>query len=324
MRRRELIVGLGAAAAGWPRMLRAQEPGRTYRVAYLGPSPRGSPPQHAFLEGLGKLGFVEGKNLEQDTRGYGLRPGQFAQAAQELVEAKPDLIYCGGPEAGRAAQQATKTIALLVNSDDLVGEGLVASIAHPGGNTTGVSILSPSLDGKRFDILFELIPNARRIDALGGGDTANAQHFQALREAARARGVELVIRTVATYGEIAPAIEAAKASGAAGLNVLGSALLFGNRRVIFERTAALGLPAIYQWPENAREGGLVGYGPSLVRIYGEQISRMAAKILRGAKPADLPVEHPDKFELAINQKLANALGLKIPPLLLTQADEVIE
>lgn len=133
-----------------------------------------------------------------------------------------------------------------VNSDDLVGEGLVAAIAHPGGNTTGVSILSPELDGKRFEILLELIPGARRIDALGGSDTANAQHFAALREAAAARGGELVIRTIGRYDEITPAIEAAKAAGAAGLNVLGSALLFGNRKVIFERSAALRLPAIYQ------------------------------------------------------------------------------
>ena len=324
MNRRGFIVLLGGAVSVRPRIVRAQEPGRTYRVAYLGPSPGGSPPQRAFLEGLGKLGFVEGKNLEQDTRGYGLRPGQFGQAAQELVQANPDLIYCGGPEPGRAAQQATKTIPLLVNTDDMVGEGLVASIAHPGGNTTGVSILSPDLDGKRFDILLELLPGARRIGALAGSDTANAQHFEALQAAAHARGVELVIRKVGTYGEIAPAVEAAKAAGAAGLNVLGSALLFGNRRIIFERAAALGLPAIYQWPENPHEGGLIGYGPSIVRIYADQLVRMAAEILRGTKPADIPVEHPTRFYLAVNLKTAKALGLTMPPLLLTQANEVIE
>lgn len=303
---------------------RAQESGRTYRIAYLGPSPQGAPPQAAFLEALDKLGFVEGKNLEVDRRGFGRRPEQFMQAAEQLVEAKPDLILCGGPQPGRAAQQMTTTIPLLVNTDDMIGEGLVASIAHPGGNTTGVSVHSPDLDGKRLEILIELIPATRRIDALGGSDTSNEQHFQALREAARARGVELVIRAVRGYGEIAPAIDSAKASGADGLNVLGSALLFGNRKIIFERTATLGLPAIYQWPENAREGGLLGYGPSITRIYAEQMSRLAAKLLRGAKPGDLPVEHPDRFELAINQKVANALGLKVPPTLLAEADEVVE
>ena len=324
MRRRDLLALLGGAGAGWPLPGRAQEPGRIYRIAYLGPSARGAPFQLAFVEALGKAGFVTGKNLEADPRGSGLRPGQFAQAAETLVEARPDLIICGGPEAGRAAQRATKTIPLLVNTDDMVGEGLVASIAHPGGNTTGVSIHSPDLDGKRLEILLELLPGGRRIAALGGSDTANEQHFEMLRETARDRGIELVIHTAATYGDIVPALEAAKAAGAAGLNILGSALLFGNRSVIFERTAVLGLPAIYQWPENAREGGLIGYGPSLTRIYGEQLSRLAVKLLRGARPADLPVEQPDKFELVINLKTAKALGLTVPPSILARADEVIE
>jgi putative tryptophan/tyrosine transport system substrate-binding protein len=324
MRRRELITLVGGAAVAWPLSVFAQEPGRTYRIAYLGPSPRGAPPQFAFFEALGKLGIVEGKNLEVDARGFARRPEQFVQAAKELVQAKPDLILCGGPDPGRAAQQATKTIPLLVNTDDMVGEGLVASIAHPGGNTTGISIHSPTLDAKRFEILLELIPGARSIDALAGSDTANPQHFQELRDAARARGVQLAVRTVGAYGEIAPAIEAAKTSGAAGLNVLGSALLFGNRQVIIERTAALGFPAIYQWPENAREGGLIAYGPSIVRIYREQMSRLALKILRGTKPVDLPVEQPDKFELTINLKTAKTLGLTVPQAILAQADDIIE
>jgi ABC-type uncharacterized transport system substrate-binding protein len=322
-RRRFFWVFAGAAASlSWP--ARAQQPGRVYRIAYLGVSPRGAPFQLAFFEALGKAGFIVGKNLEADPRGSGLRPGQFAQAAEALVEAAPDLIICGGPEAGRAAQKATKTISLLVNTDDMVGEGLVASIPHPGGNTTGVSIHSSDLDGKRLEFLIELLPGARYIEALGGSDTANEQHFEMLRETARARGVELVIHTAAAYGDIAPALEAAKAAGAAGVNVLGSALLFGNRSVIFERTAALGLPAIYQWPENASEGGLIGYGPSITRILGEQLSRLAVKLLRGAVPADLPVEQPDKFELVINLKVAKALGLAVPQSLLARADEVIE
>jgi putative ABC transport system substrate-binding protein len=159
---------------------------------------------------------------------------------------------------------------------------------------------------------------------LAGTDTANDDHFAVLQDAARARGVELTIRIADGYAAIAPAIEAAKKAGAGGLNVLGSALLFGNRQVIFERTAALRLPAIYQWPENADEGGLIGYGPSITRIYTDQISRLAAKILQGANPGDLPVERPDKFEMAINSKVAKALDLGVPSLLLAQADAVIE
>ena len=323
MRRRDLLA-LAGASAFWRCDAGAQELGRLYRVAYLGPSPISAPPQRAFFAALDKLGFVEGKNLIIDQRGFKQAPGQFSQAAALLVEAKPDLIVCGGPEAGRAAQKATKTIPLIVNSDDLLGEGLVASIAHPGGNTTGISVHSPDLDGKRFEILLELLPGARRIDALAGSDTANDHHFSVLQNAARARGIELTIRAANSYAAIAPAIEAAKTAGAQGLNVLGSALLFGSRDVIFARTEALRLPAIYQWPENAQEGGLIGYGSSITRIYGEQISRLAVRIFQGTKPGDLPVELPDKFEMAINTKVAKAINLAIPSLLLTQADEVIE
>ena len=323
MRRRELIAVLGAVAA-WPDRGRAQEAGRTYRVAYLGPSPQNAPPQAAFFAALAEAGFLDGKNLKIDTRGYGLHPGQYEEIARELVAAKADLIVCGGPEPGRATRKATTTIPILVNTDDMVGEGLVASIARPEGNVTGVSIRSPDLDGKRLEILLELLPAAHRIDGLAGVDTANEKHFTELRQAAKSRGIEFVIRTAADYGEIAPAIEAAKAAGAAGLNVLGSALLFGNRKVIFEQTAALGLPTIYQWPENAQEGGLLAYGPSITRIYREQLSRMAIKMLRGTKPSDLPVELPDKFDLAINLKVAKALGLTIPPAFLDRADEVVE
>jgi putative tryptophan/tyrosine transport system substrate-binding protein len=208
---------------------------------------------------LDKGGFVEGKNLVLDQRGYAQRPGQFAETARQLVGAKPDLILYGGPEAGAAARDATKTIPLLVNTDDMVSEGLVSSLAHPGGNVTGVAIRSPDLDGKRLEILLELLPDARNIGALAGSDAANEEHFRALRDAARSRGVELSIRTAGSYGEISPAIEAAKTSGAAGLNVLY-----------------------------------------------------------------MPIEQPVKFELVLNLKTAKTIGLTIPQLIFTRADEVIE
>jgi len=317
-------MALLGGAVVWPLAARAQEAGRVYRIAYLGPSPEDTPPQLGYFRALAKAGFVQGKNLERVTRGYGQSPGQFAETARVLVTDRPEIIICGGPEAGRAAQQATKTIPLLIITDDMVGEGFVTSIAHPGGNITGVAFRSPDLDGKRLEILLELIPGARLIYGLTGSDTANAEHSEALRQAAQARGIDYVVSTVASYVGIAPAIDAAKAAGAAGLNVMGSALLFGNRKVIFETTAALRVPAIYQWPENAREGGLIGYGPSITQIYAEQLSRLTVKILRGAKPGDLPVEQPDEFVLAVNLKVAKALGLTVPPRIVERADEVIE
>jgi putative ABC transport system substrate-binding protein len=322
--RRRALIGLLGVAAAWPLAARAQEAGRIYRIAYLGPSPEHAPPQAGYFQALAKAGFVEAKNLDRISRGYGQRPGEFAETAKALIADKPDLIVCGGSEAGRAAQQSTKTIPLLINTDDMVGEGFVTSIAHPGGNITGVAIRSPDLDGKRLEILLEVLPAARLVYGLTGNDTAKPEHFQALRQAAQGRGVEYVVSTVASYAEIAPAIAAAKAAGAAGLNVMGSALLFGNRQAIFEETAAVGLPAIYQWPENAHEGGLIGYGPSIAQIYLEQLSRLTVKILRGAKPGDLPVEQPDKFALAVNLKVAKALGLAVPPRIVDRADEVIE
>ena len=207
----------------------------------------------------------------------------------------------------------------------MVGEGLVRSLAHPGGDATGVSILATELDGKRQEILIELFPGVRRIAALADSRTAVPKKLQALQDAARARSVELVIHTVGTPEEIAPAIDAAKASGAAGLNVLASPLFFvPNQRIIFERTAALALPATYQWPEQAREGGLVGYGPSIVQIYRQQVSRLLVELLRGTKPADLPVEQPTTFELVVNLTTAKAIGLTIPESFLARADEVIE
>jgi putative tryptophan/tyrosine transport system substrate-binding protein len=323
--RRKIIALLGGTILAWPLTLRGQEPGRTYRLGVLSTVPRTSPGPVALYDGLSRLGFVEGQNLQVDGQGYGLRPEQFAQHAAELVKAKVDVILStGAVDSIRAAQRATATIPILGMTDDMVAEGLVRSLAHPGGNTTGVSILATELDGKRQELLIELIPGARRIAALADSRTAVPKKLQALQDAARARGVDLVIHTVGTPEEIAPAIDAAKASGVAGLNVLASPLFVPNQQVIFERTAALGLPAMYQWPEMAQEGGLAGYGPSLVQIFRQQVSRLLAELLRGTKPADLPVEQPTTFELVVNLKTAKALGLTIPEPFLARADDVIE
>jgi putative tryptophan/tyrosine transport system substrate-binding protein len=322
--RRKLIALLGGTILALPSEVHGQEPGRTYRIGSLQITSRDAPNHIALYDEMSRLGFVEGQNLQIDGQGYGLRPEQFAQHAAELVKAEVDVIHCAGAAAFRAAQQATATIPILGVSDDMVGEGLVRSLAHPGGNTTGVSIFAIELDGKRQELLIELIPGARRIAALADSFTAAPTKLQALQDAARATGAELVIHTIGTPEDIAPAIDAAKASGVAGLNVLASPLLNTNRRIIFERTAALSLPAMYQWPEDAQESGLVGYGPSLVQIYRRQVSRLLAKILRGTKPADIPVEQPTTFELVINLKTAKALGLTIPPAIIGLADEVIE
>ncbi len=276
-----------------------------------------------FFVELRQLGFVEGENLIVDRRGFSARYEQYPVLAAELVEAKVDAIMCGGEAAVRAAQAATRTIPILAIADDMIGTGLVPSLARPGGNTTGISILAGDLDGKRQEILIDLIPGVRRIAALSDAHTNTPGQLRALQEAAGTRAVELSIHPVDRPQEIAPAVAAAKAAGAAALNVLASPLLHDNVPTILARTAELRLPAVYQWPEIAEQGGLVGYGPRFSEVF-RQWARQLQKVLAGATPADLPVEQPTKFELVINLKTAAALGLEVPPTLLVRADQVIE
>jgi ABC-type uncharacterized transport system substrate-binding protein len=321
--RREFITLLGGAVA-WPLELRAQEPGRVYRLGGLTPSPHDAPHYTALFDELRRLGFIDGQNLTVDWRGYGLPIEQFPDLAVELIKAKADVIFCAGDAAIRAAQRATETTPILAVTDDMVGSGLVRSLARPDGNTTGVTILATELDGKRQEILMEAVPGLRRLVALADINATTPQHVQALQDAARARGAELSIHRVTNSEEIVPAIDATKTSDAAALNVLSSPLLFANRRVIIERTRELRLPAIYQWPEMAEEGGLIAYGPPLLQMFRELGRRHLIKLFRGVKPTDLPVEQPTKFDLAINLTTAKALGLKVPPMLLARADKVIE
>jgi putative tryptophan/tyrosine transport system substrate-binding protein len=320
MRRRDLIVLLGGAALLRAPIGRAQEPGRVYRLGILAPA---SDAAYAPLfDELRRLGFVEGKNVQVDFRGS-VRAEEAPKLAETLVAAGVDAILAGGETRIRAAQKATRTIPILALDEDLLRHGLVSSLAHPGGNTTGISILSTELDGKRQDLLTELVPAARHIAALGDPASTLPEQLRALQDAAQARGIELSVYWVSKPEEIVAAIEKAQASGAQALNVLATPLFFANQRLIIERTAALKLPAIYQWPEIAEAGGLAAYGPRITGIF-RQRARQLAKILRGAKPAEIPVEQPYKFELVINLKTADALGLTVPPLLLAMADKEIE
>jgi len=324
MKRREFITLLGGAAAAWPLTARGQEPGRIYRLGGLHASPRNAPHFVALFDELRRLGFTEGQNLVIDAAGYGLSPEQMEVHAADLVKAGVDVILAGGVAGVRPAQRVTASIPILAITDDMLSEGLVRSLAKPGGNTTGVTILASELDGKRQEILIEAVPGARRIAALADSNVSTPPRLRALEDAARARGVDLSIHSVAHREEIGSAIDAAKAAGVEGLNVLSSPLLFNSRAFIFDRAAALRLPAVYQWPEMAEEGGLIGYGPLIVSSFRDTMSRQLAKLLRGAQPADLPVEQPTRFELVINLKTAKAIGHDVPAALVLRADKVIE
>jgi putative ABC transport system substrate-binding protein len=244
--------------------------------------------------------------------------------AADFAKGQVDVILALGEYAIRPAQRATATIPILASADDMVGSGFVNSLARPGGNTTGISILATELDGKRQEILTEAVPGLRRIAVLADSKITALPQLKALQEAARERGVDLSIHQITRPEEIAAAIDAAKASDVAALNVLASPVLARSRPIIMQRVAALRLPTIYQWPEAAEEGGFVAYGPRLVETFRELMTPQLVKLLRGAKAADLPIEQPTKFELVINLKTAKALGLTIPEPFLIRADKVIE
>jgi ABC-type uncharacterized transport system substrate-binding protein len=323
VKRREFITGLGGVLACSPRV-GAQEPGRIYRVGSLHASPRNAPHHLALFDELRRLGFINGQNLEVDAFGYSMSAEQFAVHAADLTKARPDVILTGGDAAVRAAQQATTSIPILALTDDMVGQGFVRSLGQPGGNTTGVTLLASELDGKRQEILIEAVPGVRRLATLADSNTTTPSRLRALEEAARARGVELSIHQIAQREEIGSAIDAAKAAGAGALNVLASALLFNSRAFIFARVTALRLPAVYQWPEMAEQGGLIGYGPLIVQLYRDIVSRQLVQLLRGVSPKDLPVEQPTRFELVINLRAAKAIGHDLPAALVLRADKVIE
>ena len=251
MRRRDFIALLGSAAAAWPRAAQAQQTGRIYHLGFLAPFTRDLPFNVAFFDELRRLRFVEGQNLTVDYRVFAPRVDLISQYAAELVKAQPDVIYAGGVVAIRAAQYATKAIPILGITDDMVGEGLVDSLARPNGNTTGVSILATELDGKRQEILIEAVPGLRRMAALADANNTAGAKLDALQAAARARNIELSIYRAAKREEITAAIDAANTSGATALNVLASPMLDANHKLIMDRISALRLPAMYQWPELA-------------------------------------------------------------------------
>jgi putative ABC transport system substrate-binding protein len=326
-KRREFITLLGGMAAACPLGSHAQEPGRTYRLGALMPAPRQSPAVHAMLDELSRNGFTEGQNLLVIPGGFEVGNEDLTKLAAELVKVAPDVILAGPAPPLRALQAATRTVPVVGMSEDMVGEGLVSSLARPGGNITGISLLSPELDGKRQEILIEAVPQARRIAAMADSQAAPSYHLQALQHAARSRGVDLSVFEVGGPEEIVSAIDAAKTSGAEALNFLASPLFSvpgtRNNNVVMERVASVRLPAIFQWPDTAEAGALAGYGPRFTDVY-RQRARMVLKILRGAKPADIPVEQPARFELVINLRAAKLIGHEIPAELVLRADEVIE
>jgi putative tryptophan/tyrosine transport system substrate-binding protein len=241
--------------------------------------------------------------------------------AIELVRSRPDVILAIGPEAAHAAQRATRSIAIVAMADDLVTSGLVKSMPHPEGNITGVAIFAFQLNVKRLEILHEALPEARRVGILA--DHNPIPSLLALDGAAHDLGIDIVPLAAPSKEEIVQAIDAMKARSVDAVNVLASPILWNFRSLILERLRVSRLPPIWQWPEGAEQGGLIGYGPRDDAVF-RQAALQVAKLLQGAMVADVPVEQPTKFELVINTKTARALGIAIPPTMLGRADQVID
>jgi putative ABC transport system substrate-binding protein len=321
MRRREFIAVVGSAAVAWPLAARAQQ-SRLPLVGILRISPKdGEIFLGPFRRYMKAIGWEEGRNvrfLPAFTEG---RNDRARSLAGELVGQNVDVIIAFGNPLIQASQRATETIPIVGMADDMVGSGLADSMARPGRNTTGVSILAAELDVKRFEILHEFVPQAHRIGVLA--DPTSIATRAKLTSAARDLEVELVVLEAQSQEEVSRSLDAIPAANVGAVNVLASPLLFAARLLIMERMRAMRTPAIYQWPETAEEGGLLAYGPRLLLCYRHVVG-LVDKVLRGAKPAELPIEQPSKFELVVNLNTASSIGLTIPSTLLLRSDEVID
>jgi putative ABC transport system substrate-binding protein len=328
MRRREFIMLLGGAAA-WPLAARAQQTGKGPRIGYLGTSSP-SLERHlvdAFRQRLRELGHVDGENITIEYRWTEGRDDRLASLAAELVRLQPDVIVTSGTPGTLAAKQATSTIPIIfASSGNPVQGGLVAGYARPGGNVTGFTILGPDLEGKRLQILKETVSGLSRIAVLWNPTNPGltAGYYQQMRDAATALGV-----TVQTSAEVRRADDLENAFSTIAserphaLFVLADRLLLAHRMQIVHFAAISRLPGMYPYREYVDADGLMSYAPSNVDLF-RRTAGYVHRILQGAKPADLPVEEPTKFELVINLKTARALGLDVPLQLQQLADEVIE
>ena len=305
----------------------AQQSTKIPRIGYLsgGFASSGAPRIDGFRQGLGELGYVEGKNIVIESRHAEGKPDRIPALAAELVRLKVEVIVTGGGRgATRAAKEATKTIPIVMAGDvDPVGQGAVTSLARPGGNVTGFSTLTPEISGKRLELLKEIVPKLSRVAVLGTSTgPSTARLLKEVEPAAVASRVKLQFLDVQSSKDIETAFRAATKGRAEGVLVLTGPVLNAQRQQIADLAAKSRLPAIFPFPEYVEAGGLMSYSANIIDLYW-RAATYVDKILKGAKPADLPVEQPQKFEFIINLKAAKQIGLTIPPNVLARADKVI-
>jgi putative ABC transport system substrate-binding protein len=325
MRRREFITLVGGTAAGWPLAARAQQAGRLPTIGYLsGVTPASDGTNvAAFLQRLRELGWIEGRNLAVEYRWADGQTELFGKLAAELVRLKVDVILTAGNDIALDVKRATSVIPIVFAlAGDPVGTGLVASLARPGGNVTGLSNQLTEGAGKRVELLREAVPGLRRLGLIAHANPLSAQEVSEVQAAAGSLGIEVTAREIRATSEIAPSFDALNGHTDA-LYVANSPFLAANRMRVTTLALGLRLPSIFANRAWLEAGGLMCYGASFLELY-RRSADLVDKILRGTKPADIPVEQPTKFDLAINLIAAKAIGLTIPEGLLTRADEVIE
>jgi len=331
-RRRAFIAGLGGAAA-WPVLARGQQPDRGRLIGILSPGrPEVTDPTskvvNAIVQRLHELGYTEGQNLTIERQYANGSSDRLRELAAELVKRKPDIIVALSTTAARPAKQATGTIPIVViNMADPVADELVASLARPGRNVTGTTFLGPEVVAKRLQLLREVVPGLSRVAALWHPNAYSERTMAGVRDelevTARTLGLQLQLVPAAGPEDLVSAFAAMATQHAEALIVMPSPMLFAQYRRIVSNAENGRLPGMGAAREFADLGGLMSYGANQVDL-ARQTATYVDKILKGAKPAELPVEQPTKFELVINLKTAKALGLEIPPVLLATADEVIE
>ena len=300
----------------------AQQPGKVPHIGFLSLSGAN---QEAFRQGLRDLGYIEGKNIAIESRTAANRADRLSVLAGELVDLKVDVIVAAGSQAVHAAQRTTKSIPIVMtSSSDPVGTGFVASLAHPGGNITGLSILGPDLSTKRLEMLKEVVLGVSRVAVFWNPDDPAAKiSLRETQDAAKAQAMHLQIVEIREASDFESAFRAANKGRARALILLPAPIVATQAKQIAELALKNNLPAISPVSEFPNAGGLMSYGANLADLYG-RAATYVDKILKGAKPADLPVEQPTKFELVINLKTAKQIGLTIPPNVLARADKIIK
>ena len=325
MTRREFITALGCAAAAWPFAARAQQPEKIYRLGILEPIPAAQNAANldALRKGLRDLGYVEGRNLIIEYRSADGRAERFSELASELIRLGVDLMLTRGTPAARAAKNAAGTIPVIIAT---MGDptALVASFAHPGGNITGVVTYTTELTAKRIELLNELVPSLSRVALLHNmGNPAVPPEWEETKRQARALGLQAELLDVRSHGDLSRAFELAVRQRVDAVVIGADGLTQLHQQTIVDLATRKRLPAIYAARDFVEAGGLIAYGVNYPDLY-LRLASFVDRIFKGAKPGELPVEQPAKFELVINVKTAKSLGLTIPLTLLVQADEVIE